>query len=133
MEKYEAEDTLDKKSGNIANTYIRWADHVGSKKGKFYGLPSGFDRYIFEQIVDSIGQTLQNHEMVQLRKMLNFQKIQYDLLKVEQEQMKTAQEAHTEKLDQVAKSQISLEDDLKLIQGATQKVIDLLQRRQATV
>nr|GEV86446.1 hypothetical protein [Tanacetum cinerariifolium] len=43
MEKYEAKDTLDKKSGNIANTYIRWADHVGSKKGKFYGLPSGFD------------------------------------------------------------------------------------------
>nr|GEV51686.1 hypothetical protein [Tanacetum cinerariifolium] len=44
MEKYEAEDTLDKKSGNIANIYIRWADHVGSKKGKFYGLPTGFNR-----------------------------------------------------------------------------------------
>nr|GEY91694.1 1,3-beta-glucan synthase subunit FKS1-like, domain-1 [Tanacetum cinerariifolium] len=36
MEKHEAEDTLYKKSENIANTYIRWADHVGSKKGKFY-------------------------------------------------------------------------------------------------
>nr|GEY60741.1 probable ADP-ribosylation factor GTPase-activating protein AGD14 isoform X1 [Tanacetum cinerariifolium] len=35
----------------------------------------------------------------------------------EQERMKTTQEAHTEKLDQVAKSQSSLEDDLKLIQG----------------
>nr|GEW24058.1 RNA-directed DNA polymerase, eukaryota, reverse transcriptase zinc-binding domain protein [Tanacetum cinerariifolium] len=40
---------------------------------------------------------------------------------------------HTEKLDQVAKSQSSLEDDLKLIQGATQKVLDLLQCRQPTV
>nr|GEW22468.1 agamous-like MADS-box protein AGL62 [Tanacetum cinerariifolium] len=133
MEKYEAEDNLDKKSGNIANIYIRWADHVGSKKGKFYGLPSGFDRYIFEHIVDSIGQTSQNYEMVQLREMLDCQKIQYDLLKAEQERMKTTQEAHTEKLDQVAKSQISLEDDLNLIQGATQKVLDLLQRRQPTV
>ncbi|GJS20890.1 1,3-beta-glucan synthase subunit FKS1-like protein [Tanacetum coccineum] len=55
MEKHGAQDTLDKKSGNIANTYIRWADHVGSKKGKFYGLPSGFNRHVFEQIVDSIG------------------------------------------------------------------------------
>nr|GEU91327.1 transposon-like protein [Tanacetum cinerariifolium] len=133
MEKYEAEDTLDKKSGNIANTYIRWADHVGSKKGKFYGLPSGFDRYIFEHIVDSIGQTSQNHEMVQLREMLDCQKIQYDLLKAEQERTKTTQEAHTEKLDQVAKSHISLEDYLKLIQGATQKVLDLLHRRQPTI
>ncbi|GJQ91675.1 1,3-beta-glucan synthase subunit FKS1-like protein [Tanacetum coccineum] len=133
MEKYEAEDSLDKKSGNIANTYIRWADHVGSKKGKFYGLPSGFDRYIFEHIVDSIGQTSQNHEMVQLREMLDCQKIQYDLLKVEQERMKATQEAHTEKLDQVVRSQSSLEDDLKVIQGATQKVLDLLQRRQPVV
>nr|GEV64854.1 hypothetical protein [Tanacetum cinerariifolium] len=96
IETYEAEETLDKKSGNIANTYIRWADHVGSKKGKFYGLPSGFDRYIFEHIVDSISQTSQKHEM---------------------ERMKTTQKAHTEKLDQVAKSQSSLEADLKLIQG----------------
>ncbi|GJZ11804.1 hypothetical protein Tco_0546563, partial [Tanacetum coccineum] len=107
MEKYEAEDFLDKKSGNIANTYIRWAYHVGSKKGKFYGLPSGFDRYIFEHIVDSIGPTSQNHEM---------------------ERMKATQEAHTENIDQVVKSQSSLEDDLKVIQSATQKVLDLLQR-----
>nr|GEY15471.1 probable ADP-ribosylation factor GTPase-activating protein AGD14 isoform X2 [Tanacetum cinerariifolium] len=34
-----------------------------------------------------------------------------------QERMKTTQEAHIEKLDHVAKSQSSLEDDLKLIQG----------------
>ncbi|GJX44768.1 hypothetical protein Tco_0261444, partial [Tanacetum coccineum] len=107
--------------------------YVGSKKGKFYGLPSGFDRYIFEHIVDSIGQTSQNHEMVQLREMLDCQKIQYDLLKVEQDRMKATQEAHTEKLDQVVKSQSSLEDDLKVIQGATQKVLDLLQRRQPAV
>nr|GEX69261.1 hypothetical protein CTI12_AA363680 [Tanacetum cinerariifolium] len=71
--------------------------------------------------------------MVQSREMLDCQKIQYDLLKAEQERMKITQEAHTEKLDQVAKSQSSLEDDLKLIQGATQKVLDLLQCRQPTV
>nr|GEY31976.1 1,3-beta-glucan synthase subunit FKS1-like, domain-1 [Tanacetum cinerariifolium] len=133
MEKYGDEDSHDKKSGNIANTYIRWADHVGSKKGKFYCLPLGFDRYIFDQIVDSIGQTLQNHEMVQLREMLDCQKIQYDLLKVEQERMKATHEAHTETLDQVVKSQSSLKDDLKVIQGAIQKVLDLLQRRQHAV
>nr|GEU64950.1 hypothetical protein [Tanacetum cinerariifolium] len=83
--------------------------------------------------VDSEAKETWNHEMVQLREMLNCQKNQYDLLKAEQERMKTTQEAHTEKLDQVAKFQISLEDDLKLIQGATQKVLDLLQRRQPTV
>nr|GEY28413.1 probable ADP-ribosylation factor GTPase-activating protein AGD14 isoform X1 [Tanacetum cinerariifolium] len=60
--------------------------------------------------------TSQNHEMFQSREMLDCQKIQYDLLKAEQERMKTTQEAHTEKLDQVAKSQSSLEDDLKQIQ-----------------
>nr|GFA55741.1 hypothetical protein CTI12_AA363680 [Tanacetum cinerariifolium] len=38
------------------------------------------------------------------REMLDCQKIQYDLLKAEQERMKITQEAHTEKLDQVAKS-----------------------------
>ncbi|GKC29203.1 hypothetical protein Tco_1036497 [Tanacetum coccineum] len=86
--------------------------YVGSKKGKFYGLPSGFDRYIFEHIVDSIGQTSQNHEM---------------------ERMKATQEAHTEKLDQVVRSQSSLEDDLKVIQGVTQKVLNLLQCRQTAV
>nr|GEW46307.1 hypothetical protein [Tanacetum cinerariifolium] len=43
--------------------------------------------------------TSQNHEMVQLREMLDCQKIQYDLLKAKQERMKTTQEAHTEKLD----------------------------------
>nr|GEY24762.1 hypothetical protein [Tanacetum cinerariifolium] len=95
MEKYGDVDSHDKKSRNIANTYIRWAYHVGSKKGKFYGLSSGFDRYIFDQVVDSIGQTSQNHEMVQLREILDCQKIQYDLLKVEQERMKATHEVHT--------------------------------------
>ncbi|GKC50115.1 1,3-beta-glucan synthase subunit FKS1-like protein, partial [Tanacetum coccineum] len=92
---------LIKKSGNIANTYIRWADHVGSKKGKFYGLSSGFNRYI-----------------------------ENDLLKAEQERMKIVQEAHTQKLDKVVTSQNLLEDNLKAIQSATQKVLELLQRRQ---
>ncbi|GJY74407.1 hypothetical protein Tco_0478838 [Tanacetum coccineum] len=68
-----------------------------------------------------------------LREMLDCQKIQYDLLKVEQERMKATQEAHTEKIDQVIKSQSLLEDDLKVIQGATQKVLDLLQRRHPAV
>lgn len=130
MAKYGAEDSLDKQSGNIANTYIRWAEHVGSKKGKFYGLPSGFDRYIFDHIVDFIGQTSQNHELVQLREMLECQKIENDLLKAEQERMKATQEAHSQKLDHIFESQNLLENDIKIIQGATQKVLDLLQRRQ---
>lgn len=133
MAKYGAEDSLDMQSGNIANTYIRWAEHVGSKKGKFYGLPSGFDRYIFEHIVDSIGQTAQHHEIAQLREMLDCQKIENDLLKAEQERMKETQEAHSEKLDQIVKSQNLLEGNLKVIQSATQKVLDLLQRRQPAV
>ncbi|PWA62477.1 hypothetical protein CTI12_AA363680 [Artemisia annua] len=115
MAKYGAEDSLDKQSGNIANTYIRWAEHVGSKKGKFYG------------------QTSQNHEFVQLREMLDCQKIENDLLKAEQERMKATQEAHSEKLDQIGKSRNLLEDSVKAIQGATQKVLDLLQRRQPAV
>nr|GEV54169.1 hypothetical protein [Tanacetum cinerariifolium] len=58
MEKYGDEDSHDKKSGKIANTYIRWADHVGSKKGKFYGLPSGFDRDEISRNIDEGRQTV---------------------------------------------------------------------------
>nr|GEW29917.1 1,3-beta-glucan synthase subunit FKS1-like, domain-1 [Tanacetum cinerariifolium] len=102
-----ADDALDAQSGIGAKTFPKWIDRVGSKNRTAYGV-GDVDEYVCQpNIKEPSAHNIPNVEIVQLVDLVKVQQVENNLMKIEINNLKNAQEAQSKKLDQVVKTQSS--------------------------
>nr|GEU62200.1 hypothetical protein [Tanacetum cinerariifolium] len=107
------DDALDAQSGNGAKMFPKWIDRVGSKNGTTYRV-GDVDEYVCQpNIKEPYAHNIPNVEIVQLVDLVKVQQVEHNLLKIEVNNLKNAQEAQSKKLDQVVKAQSSSEKRLR--------------------
>lgn len=113
-QKYGVDDELDAQSGNMSNTYRRWADHVGSKNGSYYGFGSGVDGFMLQGDNDEEDfNTAYNEDFVRVQEMVEQHDADQSTMRDELDSLKRAQEAQSRKIDELLESQASYERNLK--------------------